>query len=108
MPGIGMAAQALGTQADRLPQLPFDQLSDPPRPLGTSTETAIQSGLFWGAIGAIRELVQRMAADLPTTPQLFLTGGAAPGVAELLGPEARYVPHLVLGGIALSRAAGMP
>ncbi|MFV2070752.1 MAG: type III pantothenate kinase [Pirellulales bacterium] len=105
LPGIGMSARALAEQTDQLPELPLDRLEDPPAPVGTSTEAAIRSGLFWGAIGAMRELITRMEAELPTKPQLYVTGGAAPAVVELLGSEARYVPHLVLGGIAVAHAA---
>jgi type III pantothenate kinase len=105
LPGIAMSARALAEQTDRLPRVPIDQLDDPPPALGTSTESAIQSGLFWGAIGALRELVGRLSADLPTMPQIFLTGGAAPAVTDLLGEETRYVAHMVLGGIALTHAS---
>lgn len=105
LPGIGMSARALAEQTDLLPALPLERLENPPDPVGTSTETAIRAGIFWGAIGAMRELIARIEARLPTQPQRFLTGGAAPTVAELLGGEARYVPHLVLGGIAMTHAA---
>jgi type III pantothenate kinase len=62
----------------------------------------MQSGLFWGAIGGIRELIVRMTAGHGQAPQIFLTGGAAPSVAGLLASEAHYVPHLVLSGVALA------
>ena len=70
----------------------------------------MRSGLFWGAVGGIRELVTRLSAVAGprSTPQVLLTGGAAPLVAELLtGPDsagATLVPHLTLCGIALSAA----
>ena len=41
-------------------------------------------------------------AVTPGPPQVFLTGGAGQSVAELLGPNARYVPNLTLAGIALA------
>jgi pantothenate kinase type III len=62
----------------------------------------MQSGLFWGAVGGARELIHRMSEGLSEPPQVFLTGGAAPSVAHLLAADAQYVPHLVLGGIALA------
>ena len=37
--------------------------------------------------------------------EVFLTGGAGPVVAQLMGTAARYVPHLTLAGIALAEAA---
>lgn len=111
MPGVNMAARALHQFTDLLPQLTVSELADPPPALGTSTTTAMQSGLYWGAIGAIRELIARLSDGLDHV-QVFLTGGAAPTVAELLANkhagrslgQTIYVPHLALAGIALAAA----
>ena len=65
----------------------------------------MQSGLFWGAVGSIRELVARLSDG--AAADVFLTGGAGPVVAALLGPSARHVPHLTLAGIAIA-AGGRP
>ena len=102
LPGIGMSARALCEQTDVLPHLPLTELDAPPAPLGRSTQAAIESGLFWGAVGAVRELTTRLAAQCSSEPEVFLTGGAAPSVAKLLGPNAHFQPHLVLAGIVLS------
>lgn len=102
LPGILMSARALADNADLLPWVHAEPGAAPPPALGTSTETAIQGGLYWGAVGAIRELGQRLAADQPRPPQWFLTGGDAAYLSSQLGPEVRYVQHLVLGGIALA------
>jgi type III pantothenate kinase len=103
LPGVGMSARALHDFTDLLPQIPMDELAEPPPALGTSTVEAMRSGLYWGAVGAMRELVVRLRGALATDkqqPQVFLTGGAAPIVAQFLPGDATYVPHLVLGGIA--------
>jgi type III pantothenate kinase len=102
MPGIGMAAQALHAATDLLPLLSMAALGEPPPALGRNTEAAMQAGLFWGAVGGIRELIGRMAKVDSEPPQIFLSGGAAPAVAGLLASDARFVPHLTLGGIALA------
>jgi type III pantothenate kinase len=105
LPGIAMSARALEEQTDALPLVKLDRLEHPPAPLGTSTVAAIQSGLYWGAVGAIRELAVRFAVGFAAPPDMFLTGGASPQVAELLTDgtnwPVRHVPHLVLSGIAL-------
>jgi type III pantothenate kinase len=105
VPGIGMSARALHEFTDLLPLSEMTELAEPPEPLGKSTVSALRSGLFWGAVGAMRELTTRLSADL-SRPHVFLTGGAAPSVAEFLvdvaNEPARYVPHLTLAGIALS------
>jgi len=75
-----------------------------PSPVGKNTTDAIGSGVFWGTVGAIRELVSRMRTEMNEPPEILLTGGAArDSIAELLG--ATHVPDLVLRGIAL---AGVP
>lgn len=106
LPGIRMAARALHEQTDVLPDAAMRELSTPPPALGASTLTAIEAGLYWGAVGAVRELIGQFAAGAKGPPLVLLTGGAAPAVAKLLGDDARYVPHLVLAGIAIAQQAG--
>ena len=103
LPGIGTSARALAEQTDALPQVHLEFLDHPPSALGKSTVPAIESGIYWGAIGAIRELVSQLAAPFPTRPDLFITGGASAQVARLLKTHGtvRHVPNLVLSGIAL-------
>jgi type III pantothenate kinase len=103
LPGIATWARALAEQTDALPQVSLEFLDKPPVPLGTSTVAAIESGIYWGAIGAIRELATQLSAHYPIRPDLFITGGASQQVAELLKTHGtvRHVPNLVLSGIAL-------
>lgn len=101
LPGIGMSARAMHEFTDLLPLLDMQSLADPPSALGTNTVEAMTSGIYWGAIGSVRYLIERIARDLPHPPQVILTGGAAPQAAPLIDPQARFEPHLVLAGIAL-------
>lgn len=106
LPGIGMSARALYEFTDLLPLLDMRVLREPPPALGKSTTDAMQSGLYWGAVGGVRELITRLNADGSSSAQVFLTGGAAPAVAGLLVSDALYVPQLVLSGIALTALEG--
>ena len=99
LPGIAMSARALHEFTDLLPQIDMAELAEPPPALGTATAAAMRSGLFWGAVGAVRQLVEQLAAR---DADIFLTGGAGPAVAKLLGASAKFVPHLTLAGIALA------
>jgi type III pantothenate kinase len=111
LPGIGMSARALHDFTDLLPMIEMSELENPPPALGTSTDAAMRSGLFWGAVGAIRQLIAELSGGRPERCDVYLTGGAGPAIAALLGPSARYVPHLTLAGIALAaghRAAQRP
>ena len=108
LPGIAMSARALADDTDALPHVNPEQLQRPPA-LGKSTTAAIEAGLYWGAICAIRELVSQLSATQATSPQLFLTGGASRQVvdelADVVDIPVHHVPHLVLAGIALVDAA---
>lgn len=105
LPGIGMVTRALTEFTDLLPDVGLTELTDPPDVLGTSTKGAISSGIYWGAIGAVRLLVQRIADEMGLKPQVFLTGGAAQNVADELGDDVKFVPHMILAGLVLGTLA---
>jgi len=102
LPGLEISARAMHEFTDLLPLVDVSELSAPPPALGTATEAAMRSGLFWGTVGAIRQLIEQLGREAGGHPQIFLTGGAGAAVAELLGPDAQFVPHLTLAGIALA------
>ncbi len=64
MPGIDMSARALHEFTDLLPLVSLNELGASPPALGVSTVTAIRGGLYWGAVGGIRELIARLSASL--------------------------------------------
>ena len=105
LPGVQMAARAMHEQTDALPKGELTELEDAPDAIGKNTLSAIHAGLFWGAVGAIRELIDRQRDSLTHTPQVFLSGGAAPSVARLIGgPDytVRHVAHLTLAGLVIA------
>jgi type III pantothenate kinase len=102
LPGFRMAAEALFGAADQLPLALLAPEAELPAVVGRNTEAAIKSGLFWGAVGAVRELIERMAGELDTPPQVFVTGGDLRQLAEHIGHGARFVPNMVLAGIAIA------
>jgi type III pantothenate kinase len=97
-PGLGLSARALHLQTAQLPLV-----SPPPAPpaWGRSTRPAIEAGLFWGAVGAVRELLARQSAGLEPDPWLVWTGGDAGLLAPWIAwGDVRVVPDLVLEGLA--------
>jgi type III pantothenate kinase len=110
MPGLSMSAAALHQQTDALPLIAVDHWQTAPRPLGKSTIPAMESGIFWGAVGAIRELVAKFSQGFDAPPALYITGGNSRLVAEELAKDAslalEHVPHLVLSGVAIVDAIG--
>lgn len=122
LPGFELSARALHQYTALLPLIPLEGVLDqPPDDLGRNTEAALRSGLYWGHIGAVRELLRRFmqrgtveqshcqvtsdrhlgnvtAAEIPL---VLLTGGAAPLLAPQLPSLVRAEPHLALQGLAL-------
>ncbi len=102
LPGMAMAARALHEFTDLLPLV---EVQEPPAGLGKSTAEAIRAGVYWGAVGAVRELVSRLA-ERHAPVEILLTGGAAPDFAAVLSkeedPPLKFVPHLTLSGIAIA------
>jgi type III pantothenate kinase len=107
LPGFDMAFDALH---DHTAQLPHVEYTSPTSAFGRNTSEAIVNGVAYGTVGALREIVERFAAELGQWPQLVITGGNALVVRELADFVDAVVPHLCLMGIALTyrRAAGQP
>lgn len=107
--GPSTALDALHSATSSLPRLGREVFDEPPVAVGKSTQEAMAAGAYWGAIGAARQIIERMAATCSGQPQVFLTGGAAEPLSEhigLGGERARYIPHLVLSGIRLAAEQG--
>ena len=115
LPGFGLSARALNEYTDALPLVSFDELAEQvnakseapsgPAAIGRNTRAAIQSGVFWGQVGAIRELVSRLSEFDEESPQLILTGGGSSALAPFL-PDAVHCPFLPLQGTLLVAEAG--
>jgi type III pantothenate kinase len=105
LPGIGMSAQAMHKFTDLLPLIDMQSLAEPPPAVGESTVPAMTSGLYWGAVGAVKQLIELFGCEAGGSPQVFLTGGAAPSVAKLLPGDAQLIPDLVLSAIAIAAAS---
>lgn len=101
--GWNTSARALARQTDLLPDIASQGVDRQPLALGTSTEKAIHSGLYWGSIGAVKEIVAQIARQLGSHQHdLFVTGGDGREIARHLGRHANYVSELVLTGVALA------
>jgi len=101
LPGFELCARALHQYTALLPFVTVDEMtSESHEPLGTNTREALRSGLLWGQIGAIRELVKQLSVRWSAAPFVLLTGGGAPLAAPEL-PEARWEPCLSLQGLAV-------
>ena len=78
-PGITTAAEALFTRAAMLPRV---ELTHPLRAIGTSTLTAMQSGIVFGYVGLIESLVARIQQEFGERAKVVATGGYAAFMAK--------------------------
>ncbi|MEW4455336.1 type III pantothenate kinase [Bremerella sp. JC817] len=103
LPGMRTSARALAEQTDALPQITFD-LEVQPTAIGKNTLEAMHSGLFWGSVGAVREAIRRVSAELGTdkSPQIFFSGGDVKYLAPWMDMPIETVDHLVHRGVALA------
>ncbi len=73
-PGIGIAVEALFAKTARLPMVEF---REPGKLIGTNTVGSIQSGLYYGAIGMIDGILERLIEQLGDKTTVVATGGQA-------------------------------
>jgi type III pantothenate kinase len=104
-PGLGISADALFSRAARLGKV---DIKRPPKVIGTTTVTHIQSGLYYGYIGLVDGILERMIAEMAedprcgsAEPKILATGGLAP----LIAGDSRYISTiddmLTLDGLRL-------
>ncbi len=102
LPGMTLSARALHVATASLPELDQIDANQTIPVVGKNTEEAIASGLHWGAVGAISELVTRIAEQCEVAPQLFVTGGGVAAIVPHLGTKAgpaKHIPHMILSTI---------
>jgi type III pantothenate kinase len=78
-PGITTSADALYQVASKLPRV---DIVRPPQVVGRNTVTAIQAGMFFGYVGLVDEIVNRMRSELGFDCKVIATGGLAPLIAK--------------------------
>lgn len=74
-PGVNLSLEALHQAAAALPHV---DISKPQAVIGTNTVACMQSGVFWGYIGLVREICDRIKAEHGRPMQVISTGGLAP------------------------------
>ena len=74
-PGVNLSLEALHQAAAALPHV---DISKPQRVVGTNTVACMQSGVFWGYVGLVREICDRIKAERARDMRVVSTGGLAP------------------------------
>jgi type III pantothenate kinase len=97
-PGIMISAEALFAHASRLYRV---DVRKPALLVGRTTAAAMQSGIYWGAIGLVDGILARLLAELPGVKNVVATGGQAELIAEGSQHIREVNPRLTLQGLKL-------
>ena len=78
-PGITISADALYHHAAKLPRV---EIARPDEVIGRNTVASIQAGLYYGYVGLVDGIVDRMKAEAGFSPMVVATGGLARHLTE--------------------------
>lgn len=97
-PGLGVSADALFARASKLPRV---EVRRPAKIIGTGTVDNIQIGFYYGYLGLVDGILERMLAELGAETKLIATGGLARFLAEGSKYIHDYDEMLTLTGLRL-------
>ncbi len=97
-PGLQISAEALYLRTARLPRI---EVRKPKTAIGRTTVASMQSGLYHGYIGLVRNIISQLSSELKVKPRVIATGGLA-GLITAEIPEVEFNdPNLVLEGLRI-------
>lgn len=83
-PGLGLSADALFSRAAKLSRV---DIRRPAKVVGTNTVAHLQSGLYFGYIGLVDGILERILAETGGKPRIVATGG----LARMIAADSRYI-----------------
>jgi len=86
-PGLLISVEALFQRASKLPRV---EIVKPKEVVGKNTVQAIQSGIFYGYVGLVDGIVQRIQKENRLRAKVIATGGLAP----LIAPESSAIDEV--------------
>jgi type III pantothenate kinase len=86
-PGLGLSAEALFGRAAKLSRV---DIKRPAKVIGTNTVGHLQSGLYFGYIGLVDGILDRILEEFGEKPRIIATGG----LARMIAPDSRYIQEI--------------
>lgn len=97
-PGINTLSEALFLKISSLPRV---EIAKPVSVIGDSTVKSIQAGIFFGYIGLVEGILQRMIQESGERPRIIATGGFARLIAESCALIEIVDENLMLDGLRM-------
>ncbi len=97
-PGMATMARALHSNTAKLPEV---EIKAPDSVIGHTTETSIQSGIFYGQVGLAESVVSRIKNEMGKGLKVVATGGFASMIAENTDVIDIVDENLLLDGLRL-------
>jgi type III pantothenate kinase len=95
-PGIGMSISGLFAQTARLPMVDF---REPEKLIGSNTVGSITSGLYYGFVGMIDGILERLAGEIGAGMMAVATGGQGHMIVRSSRWVKTYDEDLTLDGL---------
>jgi type III pantothenate kinase len=103
--GLKISMEALESRTAKLPAVEIEEKYEA---LGRSTVESIQSGLYYGHLGQIKEISQRLETEcFPNDPPFVIGTGGFSHLFEKEKVFNRIIPDLVLKGLLASLSMNM-
>lgn len=86
-PGLAISLEALFQRASKLPRV---DICRPPQAIAKNTVNSMQSGIFYGYVGLVDGIVERIKQESRDQPRVLATGG----LATLIAPESKTIDEV--------------
>jgi len=86
-PGLNLSAEALFSRAAKLSRV---DIKRPPKVIGTNTVGHLQTGIYYGYIGLVDGILERIVAELGTKPHIIASGI----MSHMIASDSRYIEEI--------------
>ena len=97
-PGLSISIEALVSRTSRLPRI---EMLEPEKAVGTNTVESMRSGIYYGAVGQIKGMIQALKKELGGRIKVIATGGYAHWIPARKAGIGQVVPELTLEGLRI-------
>jgi len=97
-PGIQISAEALAARTAKLPRI---EIVPPKKAIGRTTVASMQSGIYYGYVGLVNNIIAEIKKELSPAAKVVATGGFAEEIAPEIPAIEHVEPQLVLEGLRI-------